>query len=142
MAMTIETIGDLLKQTPSSPLSGPTVDIDSNVSLHKEILQSVLHLLNSDQSLVGLTVLSSEGKIEGILSRNSLQDYRRQQREEEGGRARGDLIGQLGGIPLSLVPFYRCDNPQHPLYQRFSSTRPNCRMCGCLMQEIEGEEDV
>src|SRR4051812_30953910 len=97
MAMTIETIGDLLEKTPSSPLSGPTVDIDSEVSLHKEVLQSVIHLLNSDQSLVGLTVVTSGGKTEGILSRNILQDYLRQQMEEEGGNARGPLPG----IPLS-----------------------------------------
>jgi len=140
--MTMKTIGDLIKQSKSSPLNGPTVDIDSTVSLHKKAMRSVIRLLNSDQSLAGLTVLNSEGKIEGTVSLHVLLDYLREQVKEEGGSAERDLIGQMAGIPISPVPFYRCDNLQHSLYQRFSAMRPNCRVCGRLMQEIEGEEDV
>lgn len=139
--MTMETIGDFVQQNNSSPLNGPTVDIDSIVSFHKVALRNVIRLLNNEPSLVGLTVINAEGKVEGTVSRHGLRNYLRQQDKEEGGHAERDLIGHLAGI-ISPVPFYRCDNSLHPLYQRFSVTRPKCRTCGRLMQEIEGEEDV
>jgi hypothetical protein len=111
--------------------AGPTLGIEADIPLAGKTLATVVKLLVADKSLVGLEVLTQEGKSLGIVPRSTVRQI-----ADEGG-TRGGSTGTLEGTVVLDAPLYRCD--EHvPAYQRLSSLGPvpACRVCGKTMKRV------
>ena len=138
---------ELLNQNREQTLSESVLEIEADLPLVGEVLDSIKKLLTENSSIAGLEVLTIEEKTLGFISREALFDYIKVQLLERMAirRRLGGRVSELEGSVISPVPLFQCDHyatPYHqdPPYQRLVSiARPGlkCRRCGKDLQRVK-----
>jgi hypothetical protein len=134
--MTSMTFEELLHQSTDPVPTGQTLAVDADIMLEDSVLDAVNQHFLTDESLVGLAVITPDGKTLGVIPLNTFLDYLEAQ-QNNATRVRGGGLDMLAGHAVSEVPFYRCDRHEPP-YQRLSwDAQPICRTCGQPMKRAE-----
>ena len=134
--MTRMTFEELLHQSTDPVPTGPTLAVDADMTLEDMVLDVVNRHFLADESLVGLAVITPDGKTLGVIPLNTFLDYLEAQQSNTT-RVRGGGLDRLAGQAVSDVPFYRCDRHEPP-YQRLSwDAQPICRTCGQPLKRVE-----
>jgi hypothetical protein len=134
--MTSMTFEELLHQSTDPVPTGQTLAVDADIMLEDSVLDAVNRHFLADESLVGLAVITPDGKTLGVIPLNTFLDYLEAQ-QNNATRVRGGGLDMLAGHAVSEVPFYRCDRHEPP-YQRLSwDAQPICRTCGQPMKRAE-----
>ena len=130
------TARQLLTENITQIVTGSLLGIDADIPLEGVVLDKVVEVFNQDTSIMGLDVMTSEGKSLGTIPLDNLLNYIVTQIELP------DLGGNtstLEGNIISEIPKYQC-NQHDPPYQRLVAISrpepPKCRICNEPMEYI------
>ena len=134
--MTSMTFEELLHQSTDPVPTGQTLAVDADIMLEDSVLDAVNRHFLADESLVGLAVITPDGKTLGVIPLNTFLDYLEAQ-QSIATRVRGGGLDRLPGHTVSDVPFYRCDRHEPPCQRLSWDAQPLCQVCGQPMKRAE-----
>ncbi len=131
----------LLTQTSRPAVAGPALGIEADVPLTAAGLASLKKILESDQSLVGVEVFTSEDEALGVIPREAVSAYISSATAAPVKPIRrGGNINLMEGGAVGDAPLYACAAHEPP-YQRLmwsaAPEPPKCKVCRQPMQRTE-----